>query len=818
MKYAQVIIDNRASKVDRPFTYKLGFFEDIAKVGMRVVVPFGRGNKPIKGFIIEIREDYEFDYKLKDIIDVLDTEALISKELLSLGLWIRDKYLASYIDAFSPILPPGDYKDINTFIELNRTRNIDQLLNEEIEIIEFLQKKGICLLDDLKKELKIRDISKYLINLEKLNYINLILDIKTTINKKFEKYIVLNKNIDRKSAIEIIGQRSKKQLEIYNYLLSNGEQPLNEVLSTLNTSLSTIKQMNIKEIIEINHKEVSRNPIKKIIPRYKKLNFNNEQLKAFNEIYSSMKENKHENFLLHGITGSGKTEIYLQLVEEMLNENKDTIILVPEISLTPQTIDRFVGRFGDEVAVFHSKLSQGEKFDEWRRIKEGKVKIVVGARSAIFAPFNNLGLIVIDEEHENTYKSSQNPKYDSIEVALKRTKLENAVLVMGTATPSIENYYNSINGKFRLLEIKERATKMDLPEVTLVDMREELNNGNKSIFSNKLLEELKRNLDNKKQSILFLNRRGFSTFISCRACGYVAKCENCDISMTYHRNINKLRCHYCGITMNPPNVCPVCNSKYIKYFGIGTEKVEEMTKEIFPEANIVRMDSDTTSKKGDFEDILEQMKQGKIDILIGTQMISKGLDFPNVTLVGIIAADTTLNLPDYRSPEKAFQLITQVAGRSGRGDMAGNVILQTYNPEHYSIMFAKEQDYYNFFKTEISLRKEFMYPPFINLINILVYGENNSIVHEKIQKIYDIIKEQMIIHHNGDLQNYLIGPNPAPIERIKNNYRWNILVKALDDEIEELKNLINRVCILDEYSLKDDGIKISIDINPNTIL
>lgn len=818
MKYAQVIIDNRASKVDRPFTYTLGFFEDIAKVGMRVVVPFGRGNKPIKGFIIEIREDYEFDYKLKDIIDVLDTESLISKELLSLGLWMRDKYLSSYIDAFSPILPPGDYKDINTFIELNSTRNMEQLLNEEIEIIEFLQKKEICLLDDLKKELKIRDISKYLINLEKLNYINLILDIKTTINKKFEKYIVLNKNIDRKSAVEIIGQRSKKQLEIYNYLLSNGEQPLNQVISSLNSSLSTIKQMNIKEIIEINHKEVSRNPIKKIIPKYKKLNFNNEQLKAFNEIYFSMKENKQENFLLHGITGSGKTEIYLQLVEEMLNESKDTIILVPEISLTPQTIDRFVGRFGDEVAVFHSKLSQGEKFDEWRRIKEGKVKIVVGARSAIFAPFNNLGLIVIDEEHENTYKSSQNPKYDSIEVALKRTKLENAVLVMGTATPSIENYYNSLNGKFRLLEIKERATKMDLPEVTLVDMREELNNGNKSIFSYKLLEELKRNLDNKKQSILFLNRRGFSTFISCRACGYVAKCENCDISMTYHRNINKLRCHYCGITVNPPNVCPVCNSKYIKYFGIGTEKVEEMTKELFPEANIVRMDSDTTSKKGDFEDILEQMKQGKIDILIGTQMISKGLDFPNVTLVGIIAADTTLNLPDYRSPEKAFQLITQVAGRSGRGDMAGSVILQTYNPEHYSIMFAKEQDYYNFFNTEISLRKEFMYPPFINLINILVYGENNSIVHEKIQKIYDIIKEQMIIHHNGDLQNYLIGPNPAPIERIKNNYRWNILVKALDDEIEELKNLINRVCILDEYNLKDDGIKISIDINPNTIL
>jgi len=492
--------------------------------------------------------------------------------------------------------------------------------------------------------------------------------------------------------------------------------------------------------------------------------------------------------------------------------------LVPEISLTPQTIDRFVGRFGDEVAVIHSKLSQGERFDQWRNIKDGIVKIVVGARSAIFAPFKNLGLVVIDEEHENTYKSSQNPKYNTIEVALKRNKLENAIIVMGTATPSIESYYSALNGKYKLLELKDRATKKDLPEVVVSDMREELNQGNKSIFSMKLYNELKNNLDNKKQSILFLNRRGFSTFVSCRSCGYVAKCSNCDISLTYHRNVNKLRCHYCGVTENPPAVCPKCNSKHIRYFGIGTEKVEEQVREMFPEARIVRMDSDTTVKKGSYESILDGMKNNNIDILIGTQMISKGLDFPNVTLVGVIAADTTLNLPDFRSPEKAFQLITQVAGRSGRGDTTGKVVIQTYNPEHYSITYSSNQDYNGFFNTEIALRKEFLYPPFINLISILIYGENNSIIKEKSFNLYDIINEYMIKIHGDKTNNYLIGPNPAPIERIKNNYRWQILIKVDDKDIEGIKSLINRVCILNDSNLKQDGIKFGIDINPNTIL
>lgn len=816
MKCAQVIVDNRASKVDRPFTYSVGIHADLIEEGMRVVVPFGKGNKPIKGFVLQIIDIESTEHELKEIIDILDDKPIATRELMEIGLWMKKRYLSPYIDALQPILPPGDYKEINTFVELLDTK-YDNLSHEGYMVVSYLERNGISLLDKIKDELKIPKINNIIKSLEDAKIINTIIDIKTSITKKYEKWIIVNSN-NYEEAVKLIGNRSKKQIEIYKYLFEMREIELNKLIENLNTTLSTVRSLEEKGIIRIIEKEVERTPINKIIPAYKKLRFNYEQYLAYNKILESIDGNSKDNFLIHGVTGSGKTEIYLQLVEEMLKRNKDIIVLVPEISLTPQTIDRFVGRFGENVAVLHSKLSQGERFDQWRSIKEGKVKIVVGARSAIFAPFNNLGLILIDEEHEDTYKSSQNPKYDTIEVALKRCELENSILVMGSATPSVETYYHTLNGKFKLLELKNRATKNTLPEVVLVDMRDELQQGNRSIFSTILYEELKKNLENNNQSILFLNRRGFSTFISCRSCGYVVKCDNCDISMTYHRNINKLRCHYCGVTETPPQVCPKCNSKYIKYFGIGTEKVEEQVREYFPEARVVRMDSDTTALKGSFENILEEMKNNKIDILIGTQMISKGLDFPNVTLVGIIAADTTLNLPDYRSPEKAFQLITQVAGRSGRGDLTGKVVLQTYSPDHYSIICSESQDYKSFYDIEINLRKEFLYPPFINLISIIVYGENLNSVKEKTSALYDIIKMYMINIHMEDLEEFLIGPNPAPIEKIKNNYRWQILIKANDLNLEGLKALINRVCILDEFNIKNNGIKFGIDINPHTIL
>ncbi len=463
-------------------------------------------------------------------------------------------------------------------------------------------------------------------------------------------------------------------------------------------------------------------------------------------------------------------------------------------------------------------MSLGERFDEWRKIREGEVDIAIGARSAIFAPFNNLGLIIIDEEHETSYKSSMNPKYNTIEVAEKRCELENSALVLGSATPSIESYYRAKKGEIKLLTLSKRANNKSLPPIEIVDMKEELDGGNKSIFSRRLYKSIQDNLLRKKQTILFLNRRGFSTFVSCRKCGYVVKCKNCDISLTYHRSNNMLKCHYCGLAKKPPTTCPECGSKYIKYFGIGTQRVEEIVKKSFPFARIARMDVDTTSKKGSHEKILDKVKNGEVDILIGTQMISKGLDFPNVTLVGIIAADISLNLPDYKSSERTFQLITQVGGRAGRGDYEGRAILQTYESNHYSIMTAQKHDYVGFYDTEILLRKEFNYPPFSNIISITIVGMNEKEVTKESKKLVSSLwiklREKDVSFEN----NNILGPNPAPIVKIKSNYRWQVIIKCKDYEINDIKGIIEEICIIDKSKTNHYDTRFVIDINPISIL
>lgn len=821
IKYAQIIVNNRSSQVDRPYTYIIDEeLKDIVKEGMRVVIPFGRGNKLIKGIVIKIVGNTPYKNGLKKVVDVLDDKPLISKKLIDLSIWMKEYYLSSYLDAFQPVLPPGDFKEINTFIELVDKKNHDNVNEEEAKIISYLGNKEKTLLEYCKKDLRINNINKILNDLEFKGIIETTIDVKTTVEKRTEKWIqILDTNLSLLDIYNNIGTRATKQREIMEYIFDTKDISFKELSKKLNTTLSTVREVEKKGLVKIYDKEINREPIKKDIKYYKKHDLSLSQKNIFNKIMNSIeKQSERNKFLLHGVTGSGKTEIYLQLVEEMLKSGKDSIILVPEISLTPQTIDRFVGRFGDLVAVLHSRLSYGERFDEWRKIREGKVKIVVGARSAVFAPFKNLGIIIIDEEHEATYKSSQSPKYNTIEVAEKRVELENGILVLGSATPSLETYYESLNGRFTLLELNERVNNYKLPEVVVVDMRDELNKGNKSIFSTELHNAIDENLKKGKQTILFLNRRGFSTFISCRNCGYVVKCNNCDISMTYHRNIHKLRCHYCGLSINPPNICPVCKSEYIRYFGIGTEKVEEITREFFPQARIERMDMDTTSKKGSHEKILGNMKDGNIDILIGTQMISKGLDFKNVTLVGIIAADVTLNLPDFRAPEKTFQLVTQVAGRAGRGEESGKVILQTYDPEHYSINFSKAHDYKRFYTTEISLRKEFLYPPFLSLISLLIYGENNNKVATAANEVYNLIIKDINWIEKDNIDKYIIGPYPAPLEKIKNNYRWQILIKSKEENLNILKSLLKRVCIENQYKLKIDDVKISIDIDPNSIL
>ena len=530
-----------------------------------------------------------------------------------------------------------------------------------------------------------------------------------------------------------------------------------------------------------------------------------EQSMAIKEI----EESEENLILLKGVTGSGKTEVYMRIVEKTLEEGKSAIVLVPEIALTPQMIERFKGRFGSNVALFHSKLSDGERFDEWYRVKEGKASLIIGARSAIFLPAKNLGLIIIDEEHENTYKSDQNPKYQTKEVAEYIAKLKGCKVILGSATPTIESYYRAISGEMKLVELNCRVDNRPMPEMTLVDMREELRSGNKSIFSRRLYVSMKEKLEKGEQIILFLNRRGFSTFVSCRSCGYVFQCEDCDISMTYHKN-GFLVCHYCGKTKQQPNLCPKCGSKYVKFFGAGTERVEEEVRRYFKNAKILRMDIDTTRAKDSHEKIYNAFKVGEADILIGTQMVSKGLDFPNVTLVGILAADMSLNIPDYRAAERSFQIITQVAGRAGRGDKEGEVIVQTYTPEHYSLQYAKKYNYEDFYEKEFTIRAMMGYPPFGRILLINGTGKNENELKNQMIYLGKRVKEKA--EEFGGLE--VLGPTPCIIYRIKENYRWQIIVKG---EFSAKFSKSIKDILYDKANNVYNDIRVSMDINPNSL-
>ena len=511
--------------------------------------------------------------------------------------------------------------------------------------------------------------------------------------------------------------------------------------------------------------------------------------------------------------------MYLQLIDEVVGKGKTAIVLVPEISLTPQMLDRFISRFGKEkIAVLHSKLSLGERYDEWNRIKEGKAKIVIGARSAIFAPVENLGIIIIDEEHDSSYKSESNPKYDAKQVAKYIAKQNNCPLLLGSATPDLGDYYKAKDlGKIELLELTKRANEAALPKVTIIDLKQELANGNRSMLSRELYSSIEENLKEKRQTILFLNRRGYSTFVMCRECGYVAKCKNCNISLTYHSYEKKLKCHYCGYEENLVTVCPECGSKKIRYFGTGIQKLEEEIKKEFPNASTIRMDVDTVTKKNSHEEILKKFRDENIDILIGTQMVVKGHHFPNVTLVGVIAADSSLNIDDYRANERTFQILTQVAGRAGREkDKPGKVIVQTYNPDNFSILCSKKQDYEMFYETEILIRKQLKYPPFCDIIVIGFNGLNQKQLIDISNKSYNYLRQYLDnedeIEENKEFK--IFKPMPAPIDKIQNRYRYRIIIKGVMNKRanEVLNNYLRDVY---QKDLKD--IRISVDVNPNNM-
>lgn len=544
-----------------------------------------------------------------------------------------------------------------------------------------------------------------------------------------------------------------------------------------------------------------------------------QQAQILQRIGEAAKAKKHMRFLLHGVTGSGKTEIYIRAAQQVLEQGRNVIVLVPEIALTGQIIDRFIGRFGSgKVAVLHSKLSLGERYDQWKKVRDGcdgDGQIVIGARSAVFAPLENIGLIVIDEEHETTYKSDHTPKYDTIEVALKRVqdKDNNGILLLGSATPSVVSYQRAQEGIYELLELTERYNKVVLPEISIVDMREELKRGNRSIISSELCSKMKDTLEAGRQVILFLNRRGYSTFVSCRECGYVARCPGCGLSLTYHKAGGQAVCHYCGYHEPAPNKCPECGSKYIRYFGSGTEKLEEAVSDLFQEYAAERLDLDTVKRKGELTRKLKAFRSGKTQILIGTQIIAKGLDFRNVGLSGIVSADVSLNIPDFRSPERTFQLITQAAGRAGRGDSQGHVVIQTYSPEHYAVAFASQHDYKGFFETEKQLRAYMGYPPYSDLFQIVFTAKREDAAKDGAESWYERIRGRMA----REDQEMVFPPQQAYLGKIKDIYRYSMLIKCPQGRRAEYSRIVAAVREEDIEKKKKDYTAI-VDINPYSFI
>jgi primosomal protein N' (replication factor Y) len=777
---ASILVDVNAREVDKTFDYHIpAHLQDVIEIGQRVSVPFGY--RFILGYVLDIKEHTEME-ELKDIVDVIDLVPSLTTELIELGKHLSISNTSPLVSIYQAMLPralKGKYskklivKDPG-LLPLDLSLKFNQFKEAKLDdsLYPFLR--------EIKKQIEEK-------NMEVIHVIG-----QQNRVRYIKKLVLLD---------ETIPVKGKKQQEVLAYMIDHQEAYKKNVMIETNTSSPTIKSLVDKGIVEEKEVEIYREIETLYGDVDKDIILNEEQVLVYDRIKESL--GKNETFLLHGITGSGKTEIYLNIIEDVVKQGKEAIMLVPEISLTPMMVSRFRGRFGDNVALLHSGLSIGERYDEWRKIRRKEVQVCVGARSAIFAPFEHIGVIIIDEEHTESYKQETNPRYHAKDVAIQRTKRYQVPLVLGSATPSIESYYKATHNQYTLLEMKHRAKDSLLPKVYIEDMRFEFKGGNRSIFSTRLETLIKDRLEKKEQIILLLNRRGHSTFVMCRSCGEVIMCPNCDISLTYHERDNSLQCHYCGHKAQNVTVCPTCQSKHIRYMGIGTERVEEYIKEAFPSAHVVRMDRDTTTYKNAHEKLLHDFEQ-RGDILLGTQMIAKGLDFPNVTLVGVLAADMSLNLPDYKAIEKTFQLLTQVSGRAGRHDKEGEVVIQTYNPEHYAIAYAEHHDYHSFYATEMKIREISGYTPFNHLVQIIVSDKDVRKLLKEGTKI--VLK----LRKNLESDMVILGPVLPKIARINNYYRAQIIIKykqstKLDPVLQD---------IYQEFS---DTVTIAIDKNPTLL-
>lgn len=778
--YAQVIIDANHAEVDRVFDYRVpAQWEEEVCVGLRVMVPFGQRNTKREGYVIALTETTEVpEGKIKGIVEILDEgRPILTPSILELAKWMKKEYFCTLNQCLQAVMPAGIRTKSVWYAEL--TGQTAELSEKEQQMADVLIEQGGAVpLRELEQIFGNR--TEYILRcLQEKKVVRLHQKTTRSTYKKEKRYVSLTENEELIIAAKEKAEKDKRlagQLRVLS-AISQGEslsvEELKEKAAVTDSPIHTLLQKGI--LVEQRRQEKrdvfqleDYTPTQPFYPT-------SEQAQALTLLQEEEQKAQKRPVLLHGVTGSGKTEIYMQLIEHVIMAGKQAIVLVPEISLTPQIMERFISRFGKRVSVTHSRLSLGERLDQWRKARDGEISIIIGPRSALFMPFSNLGVIVMDECHESSYISDVTPKYHTREVARKLSELTGALLVMGSATPDIDSYHRAVTGEFLLLQLKERTKGSTLPEVFVTDMRKELEDGNRSAFGLPLQQAIRENLEKGQQTMLFLNRRGYSTFVSCRKCGEALTCPSCNVSYTYHASDKALVCHYCGKEVPVPKTCPSCGSHYIRYFGTGTQKIEEETRRLFPEASVLRMDADTTTGKNGHARILELFGKGKADILIGTQMIAKGHDFPNVTLVGILAADLSLNLGTYQAAETCFQLITQAAGRAGRGELAGRVFIQTYQPENHAIRMAAAQDYEGFYQEEILLRQAMEYPPFSHIFSVLITGEMEQEVILAAQRLGAYMN-----HYAERAGCTVVGPAPAPLPKFRGEFRWQIFAKGTD--------------------------------------
>ena len=796
MDYAKIIVDLPLMQTDQPYTYHIpSEFEPLLEVGMRVHVPFGVKDRPILGFVVELTNQKPDIDKIKDILEVLDEEPVLSSEQLALADRMRKNVFAYKITLLKSMLPAFLHSNYEKFAY--PLESLPHVLRESLfgtaTYLDFakLNPKEQASLMRLSRKGQVQ--IEY--RAEDRQHIKLI-----------SYYRVQDAAL---KAMEIHKRATKRQ-EVYDYLTTH---PEDQEISFLRKkfSSSAVAPFIQSGALELYDKEINRTDA--LFSEVSEVNdhqLNPGQQMALDKMLTSLQSGKAKPVLLEGVTGSGKTEVYIQLIRKVLLLGKTAIVLVPEISLTPQMTQRFISRFGKQVAILHSGLSNGEKFDEWRKIARGEAKVVVGARSAIFAPLKNIGAIIIDEEHEATYKQDSNPRYHARDVALLRAEYNHALLVLGSATPTLESRARASRGLYDLILLEERANPLaKIPKVRVVDFRDYLGQNETTNYTPPLLEAIRERMERGEQTVLLLNRRGYSSFVMCRECGHVDSCPNCDISLTLHMDTKSMNCHYCGYRKGIPKQCSNCGSSSIRYYGTGTQKAVEELQEIFPQARILRMDVDTTRKKGSHEKMLATFGEGKADILLGTQMIAKGLDFPNVTLVGVLNADTALNLPDFRSSERTFQLLTQVAGRAGRAEKEGEVIIQTYNPEHYAILLSKNQNYEEFYAYEMGLRKMMSYPPYYFTVGITLSHSKEEVVRQKAYEIMSLLRE------NLSDQVQLLGPTPKPIARTHNLYHYQLLIKYRKEA--NLEAVLNQILEMTQEA-DNRNLRIMIDNEPQNFM